>query len=155
MNPVSGSALPLGINGIIVKDGYLYWTNLDTIAIYRVAITPDGYPAKGSKVQLVSDLSSLAHALDDLTFTPGGDILACSNLDNTLIQVNVKTGKAKVVAGAVTSTALAGDTAVDFGKGWEDKHVAYVSISGGIADPINGTVSVGGGIVAVDTLARN
>ncbi|KAM0081981.1 hypothetical protein ACKRZS_005858 [Fusarium odoratissimum] len=75
MDPVESARLPIGINGIKIRGGHLYWTNSFQASIYRIAITPNGYPAKGNRPEIVADLSNGVGFLDDFSFDVRGNML--------------------------------------------------------------------------------
>ncbi|KAH7149558.1 hypothetical protein B0J13DRAFT_551799 [Dactylonectria estremocensis] len=151
--PTEGAALPVGVNGIHIRNGYLYWTNSGSRSIFRVAITPGGRPAKGAKPELVIDLSAQATFLDDFIFDADGNIYVTTNFDNSVIFVNVKARKAKTVVGGLLELTVAGSTSVAFGRGKHDKDILYVATGGALGAPVGGTKTEGGKIVAVDTSA--
>lgn len=144
---------PGGVNGVKIYGGYLYWSNLGLATIYRLRITTLGYPVTGAQVETVAVLE--AETLDDFAIGADGTIWACSNAGGLLFAVKQGTagGNATsvVVLGAPTELLLAGDTAVAFGRGPSDGKILYVSTSGGLSDPVNGTLTEGGQVVAVDT----
>lgn len=152
MDAPAGAPLAIGINGIRVHNGYLYWTNSYEATFYRLRITADGYPAPGAAVQVVGKAD--AEFLDDLFIGPvGKDIIwSPTNLDNMLVALNPRANEpAVVVEGSPSRLTVAGGTACQFGRGQTDQQILYVATSGGIANPVNGTVTEGGKIVAVDT----
>ncbi|KAK7427104.1 hypothetical protein QQZ08_006373 [Neonectria magnoliae] len=151
MAPTADAALPLGVNGIRIRHGFLYWTNSATVAIYRVAVTVRGLPAKGAKPELVFDLSAAASFLDDFTFDADGNIYVTTNLDNSVIFVDLEAGTAETVVGSLDALTVAGSTAVAFGRSKHDKDTLYVSTGGGLAAPVGGTKTEGAKVVAVDT----
>lgn len=99
MAPTANAGLPVGVNGIHIHDSHLYFTNSYAVSIYRIAITPSGYPVQGAKPELVADLSDIAVFLDDFAIDEWGNIYAASNFDNKVVFWNARTGKAKVVVG--------------------------------------------------------
>ncbi|KAI4622082.1 hypothetical protein J4E83_004821 [Alternaria metachromatica] len=142
-----------GANGIKIRNGFVYFSNSDLIAIYRVPITSRGYIPHNPKggVELYANLTAVADFVDDFTFGPDGTLWAVSNYENTVIAVSPGGKKMEVVAGAKGSVTFAGDTAAAFGRTDRDRDVLYVSTAGGLAMPVNGSVVVPGSIVAVDT----
>lgn len=142
-----------GINGVRIRDGYLYFTNSNLVAVYRVRITKDGYIAQGGKapVELYADLSVATTFVDDFTFSADGTIWAVSNDGNTIVAAAPGGKVVKEVAGRRDQLTIAGGTAAAFGRGKEDKRVLYVSTAGGLDAPVNGTVVEPGKVVAVDT----
>lgn len=151
MAPTKTAKLPIGINGIRIRNGYLYFTNSALVSIFRIAVTPRGLPAKGAKVELISDLSSQATFLDDFTFDADGNIYVVTNFDNSVIFVDVKSGKGETVVGGLKEMTVAGSTAVAFGRGKHDKETLYVTTGGALGAPVDGTKTEGGKVVAVDT----
>ncbi|EXK76978.1 hypothetical protein FOQG_18299 [Fusarium oxysporum f. sp. raphani 54005] len=147
MAPISADAF--GINGIKVRDSYLYFTNSNAVKIYRIAITPAGYPKKGAKPQLVADLSSGVGFLDDFEFDTNGNIYAATNFDNSIVFVDVKTGKWRTVVGGIHEMTVAGSTAAAFSYGKKGEKTLYVSTSGALAKPVDGTKTEGAKVVAV------
>ncbi|CAJ2501444.1 Uu.00g042970.m01.CDS01 [Anthostomella pinea] len=145
----------VGVNGIHVHDGHLYWTNAGAATIYRLRINTDGSPATkcGAKVETVAKLD--ATFLDDFAISADGTIWVVTDFDNRLIAVQPTTGNnsstSVVVEGAVSELTLAGGTSAAFGRGETDRHVLYVTTNGGLNSPVNGTVTEGGKVVAVDT----
>ncbi|KAK0648715.1 putative diphthamide synthesis protein-domain-containing protein [Cercophora newfieldiana] len=119
MAPPSGSpATTVGINGVKIHKGYLYWTNSGLVTLYRVRIDAEGRQAQGSKVETVAKLD--AAFLDDFAIGEDGIIWVATNVNNTLIAVRPDTGENVVVEGAVAEMTLAGDTAAAFGRGKDD-----------------------------------
>jgi hypothetical protein len=51
----------------------------------------------------------------------------------------------------MTEMSVAGCTAAAFGRSKKDGKTLYVTTSGGQAVPVNGTVTEGGKVVAIDT----
>ncbi len=149
---VAGAALPVGINGLRVHKNYLYWTNSFSATINRVRINGDGSPAHGATVEIVSHTAQPLP--DDLFIGPQDQdiVWAATNLGNKLVAVRPgDDGRAIVVEGAVDQLTLAGDTACRFGRGLRDQNTLYVTTSGGLVQPVNGTATEGGKIVGIDT----
>lgn len=142
-----------GINGVRVRDGYVYFSSSNLVAIFRIAITREGYIAKQGKapVELYADLSVATSFVDDFTFGVDGTLWAVSNYGNDVVAVSPGGGKVQSVVGRKDQLTLAGDTAAAFGRGRVDREVLYVSTAGGLAEPVNGTVTEPGKVVAVDT----
>ncbi|KAG8676464.1 hypothetical protein FPOAC2_02561 [Fusarium poae] len=147
MAPIAANAF--GINGIKIRHNYLYFSNSNAVKIYRTAITESGFPVKGSKPQLVVDLSNIVEFLDDFTFDSQGNIYAVSNSDNSIVFFNVKSGKSRIVVGGVNEMTVAGSTAVAFGRTKKDRNTFYVSTGGGLFKPVGGTKTEGAKVVAV------
>ncbi|KAI1081935.1 hypothetical protein F5B20DRAFT_39581 [Whalleya microplaca] len=149
LKAVSGHSLDIGVNGVKIHDRHLYWSNTDMISIYRISINYKGYPVKGAAVEKVAALEG-ASGVDDFTFDQQGNIWAATDLDNTVITI-LKNGSQMVTVGSPNELTIASDTAVKFGETPQDRHILYVTTAGGIVNPVNGTVTEPGKVVAIDT----
>ncbi|KAM5519449.1 hypothetical protein FOXYSP1_17873 [Fusarium oxysporum f. sp. phaseoli] len=149
MDPVEGARLPIGVNGIKIRGGHLYWTNSFQASIYRIAITPNGYPAKGTRPEIVADLSNGVDFLDDFSFDFRGNIYAATNLDNSIVRIDITTKAWKTIIGGIGEMTVPGCTSVVFGHRSLEKELLYVSTSGAIATPVNGTETEGAKVVAI------
>ncbi|KAJ5944346.1 hypothetical protein N7516_004514 [Penicillium verrucosum] len=150
MGHPSWTVTPFGINNLRIHNGYLYWTNSYVASVYRVAITKDGYAAPGSKIELVKRLQTIY--LDSICLGPGESdtIWGATNADNRLVAIT-SDGNATFVAGSPTEMTIAGSVAPGFGTLPGDTETLYVATGGSLLFPVNGTVTEGGKIVAVDT----
>jgi hypothetical protein len=142
--------LPVGINGLRVHDGNVYWTNSFTATIYRLAINSSGYAEPGAKVEAVGHVFN--DFLDDMTTGPGDSdtIWAVTNTNNTVVAIGAD-GNAVVIEGSETELTMAGAAACQFGRTKKDADTLYITTCGGLAMPVNGTEVKGGSIVAIDT----
>lgn len=101
--------------------------------------------------------SSHTEFYDDFTLTPDGQTAYLgTQAGNSIVKVDISTGKQSIVAGDVNSTEIAEPAAVAFGrKSGKETGVLYVTTAGGLGFPIidadGKEVVVGGQIVAVDT----
>ncbi|KAF7561653.1 hypothetical protein G7046_g2488 [Stylonectria norvegica] len=150
MKPVSGATVAIGVNGIHVRDDYLYFSNSYLVSIFRVRISTIGRSVPNATPQLVANLSSIATFIDDFAFDPSGRaIYIATNLDNSVARFDIETARAKIVVGALTESTVAGSTAVAFGR-CKNAHTLYVSTSGAPVVPVNGTFSEGGKVVQAE-----
>lgn len=142
-----------GINGVKIRDEFLYFSNTNLVNIYRVPITKDGYLAKKGKapVELYADLNAVTTFIDDFEIGPDGTVWVVTNDDNSLVAVTPRSRKVEVVAGAKDKLTLAGGTGAAFGRTKKDRHVLYISTAGGLDAPVNGTLVEPGKVVGVDT----
>lgn len=156
-----GNEVGFGINGVKIRREqgalWFYFTSSDLVNVYRVRITKDGYIARNKKIQLYADLNSVATFLDDFTIADDGSLWVTTNKDNTVIAVpktkDGRAGKPVVAVGEKGSLTVAGATDAEFGRTKKDKDVLYVVTAGGLAAPVNGTVTEAGKVVSVDTSA--
>ncbi|PVH74617.1 hypothetical protein DL98DRAFT_467684 [Cadophora sp. DSE1049] len=144
MEPPTPPGMPIGINGIKIRDGYLYWTNTGKKIFCRVHIDEN--------VKSVGDVEVLETdtLVDDFVFDVKGNAWLAQNVMN-VVGVRKSGGRMVVAAGVVDELTVAGGTSCQFGRTDGDKHVLYVATTGGMAAPINGTVMEGGKVVAIDT----
>ncbi|KAI0173217.1 hypothetical protein GGR52DRAFT_542300 [Hypoxylon sp. FL1284] len=152
LKPIPGGPFDLGVNGVKIHAGYLYWSNTDRDLIYRFPIDRLGYPMQGAKVETIATVKHASY-VDDFAIDRQGNIWAATDFDNMLIKIGTD-GRDTVVLGSPTELTVAGDTSAAFGRNPLDKHILYVTTSGAPAVPVNGTVSEPGKIVAVDTRGR-
>ena len=144
VNPNGGP--PLGINGLRVHDGYLYFTNTGRNIFVRVPIHPDG-TAKGAYETLVTNAVG---GYDDFAVDVFGEFFLCQGPGNTLAKVTVKgnVGTEQEVAGNATSEAIAGNTSARFGRTIADLTTLYVTTNGDVRE--GPPFAEGAKIVAVD-----
>ncbi|KAF7978229.1 hypothetical protein HWV62_1232 [Athelia sp. TMB] len=123
MKPAPGG-VQLGINGIQIQNGFLYYTSSTQGLFARVAIHPNGTAA--GPIEVVASLGGFG---DDFALDRASDAYIGTNPDDTLIKVT-PAGKVTLVAGSINSTALAGATSTHFGRTAADKSILYVTTSG-------------------------
>jgi hypothetical protein len=152
--PNTSIAVKSGINGLHVRDGFLYFTNTFSIpALARIPIDKiSGEPA-GPVETIVSAPSwqvNIGDQADDFTFDRGGNVWLATDPSNSIVKVGVPSGRTTVEVGGAKDAVVAGVTAVAFGRTQSDRHVLYATTNGGIAFPPEGGV-VGGKVVAIHT----
>jgi sugar lactone lactonase YvrE len=147
-NPVT----VLGVNGIKLRQGFLYFTCSTQEIFARVAINADGTKKVGTKVEI------LASGIfgDDFALDRDGNAWIAADPVNTLYRVTVD-GKVTIVLGSPTSGrgVVAGITAAQFGVTRKDRDILYLTSNGGIPSLINEGAIVGGKIISVDTKGLN
>jgi len=141
MKKTNAPGLSIGVNGIKVKDGYLYFTNGAQMTLSRVAIDVVSGTVSGAVEVLASGI-----APDDFIIGEDGLIWIAQNARNTL-SVLLKNGTVVNVAGSQDSLLVPGPSACEFGK--EDK--LYCSTTGGLINMVNG-MFVGGELIEIDTV---
>lgn len=169
MTPPISADRDEGVNGIHVAcdedddddDTFLYWTNSEAATFYRIEIDPvTGSARAGARARAIANVGTF---MDDFTFDAHGNAWIVTDSANTLIVVppegrgNQTSSIAPFVTldGSLTSMMLAGGTACAFGRRAGDSHVLYVVTNGGLTSPVNGTVTEGGKVVAIDTRGFN
>lgn len=150
MLPPTNASLDIGINGIAVYDGSLYWTNTASESIYAVPIDSSTCSAlPNTAVRTVAE--DIGIAVDDFTFDYNGNLYVAGGDTVVVFSDAADRSKSKLkpktVVGSTTTMTVAGSTSVRFGK-----DVLYVTTDGGMAAPVNGTVVEAGKIVTLQCL---
>jgi len=144
-NPLN---ISIGINGLKYRDGYAYYTNIWAGGFYRLPVNCETARPTGP----VETLSTELGTPDDFAFTRAGDAIVADGISNTVVKVTeIGTEKVEVevVAGSKDQLIVPGGTAVSMGRRSWDRDTAYVSTNGGLAEPVNGTLTEGGKVAAV------
>lgn len=108
----------------------------------------DGTASDASSIVSYSN-DPAKYIFEDFANARDGTVYLATGNENVITEVEPN-GDAAIVAGNSNSTEIAEPTALAFGRTWRDWNTLYVTTGGGIGDPINGTVVVGGRIVALD-----
>ncbi|PGH18182.1 hypothetical protein AJ80_04569 [Polytolypa hystricis UAMH7299] len=144
-SPPGGFAI--GVNGVRVRDGYLYWTNTNGRAFYRVQIDAEtGTASEGAAVEKIAEFDVI---VDDFAFDEAGNAYIATANANTVLRV-APDGSVSTLIGSISELTVAGATAAKFGRRPEDQDILYVVTNGGQTGPVNG-VTEGGKVVAVNT----
>jgi sugar lactone lactonase YvrE len=147
MSPSATAIPPIGINGLHLFNGYLYWTNSDANTLYRAKVDQGGCLVPGTRVEPLANSGTF---MDDFIIDDGGNAWIATNTANLLLVVTAD-DKLITVDGSKYQLTVAGATACRFGRRQTDRKTLYVVTDGGLAAPVNGTVVEGGKVVAVDT----
>lgn len=151
--PILGLA---GVNGLHTDPAdpsTLYFANTGQNVFARVAIDPATGAATDESELVASILDASTMEYDDFAIR-GNDIYLVTGAGNSVEKLCLADGKPRgriIVAGHLNSTEIAEPTACAFGRTAADAHVLYVVTAGGLATPINGTVTVGAQVLALDT----
>lgn len=131
----SAPGLPLGVNGLKVHGGFVYFSNTVQSSLNRVRVSPSGSAvgavqilAQGEEIGTPDDFAVLADESVVLGRPLGGEVMRVS-----------RNGEVQVLAD------VEGVTAVAVGR---KGHVAYLSSMGGFNG--DGSVKAGGRVVAVE-----
>ncbi|KAI1327731.1 hypothetical protein F5Y16DRAFT_184541 [Xylariaceae sp. FL0255] len=153
----AGAAFPVGINGLQIHNGYMYWSNTARVGMYRIAINEHGYPRNGSQTETLAIIAGIS-GIDDFRFDKLGNIWSLANLDNQVFVLEKgldpwsEYHTYQFVAGGLNSSEIPGPTDCAWGVG-EQSHILYATTSGGSKAPINGTYVEPAKVAAVDTTA--
>ncbi|EOD50385.1 Six-bladed beta-propeller TolB-like protein [Neofusicoccum parvum] len=139
MKPPADATLQIGVNGIRLFNGYLYYLNLFAKLYCRVPIDSTSGKAVGPYEVIAENVYA-----DDFAITQQGVAYAADGFENQILKVTLD-GQVESIAGNLNSTTVAGATSAQFGK----DGVLYVTTGGALAAPVNGTYTEGGKIVAL------
>ncbi|KAI0129090.1 hypothetical protein BJ170DRAFT_722035 [Xylariales sp. AK1849] len=145
--PVFGSS---GVNGIHIHDGDLYFANTGQAIVAKMPINATSGTATGEATVIARVLNSTLQ-FDDFAIQ-GDDAYLVTGAGNSIEKIGLDgTPKGSIIAGSLNSTQFAEPTACAFGRTENDEHILYVVTAGGIAFPVNGNLTVGAQVLAVDT----
>ena len=144
MKSPKNPTVPIAVNGIKIRAGYLYWTATSKALFCRIKIDEDGNTA--------GDVEILKEGLvgDDFCFDHKGNAWLAQNPLNTVAVVKAQ-GDIVTVAGKLDQLTLAGGTACQFDRKSGNEHILYIVTTGGLGGPVNGTDVEGGKVAAIDT----
>lgn len=120
MKYLNTSTTTLGVNGLKIRDSYLYYSNTGNPIFSRIPVDSSGSATGAAEV--MANIS----AVDDFVFNSDGVAFLCQNSLSTL---------AALVGSETTlianSTILAGVTAGAFGRTSNDSEILYLTTKGG------------------------
>ncbi|EJD42390.1 NHL repeat-containing protein [Auricularia subglabra TFB-10046 SS5] len=132
-------AFQLGVNGLSIRHGTLYFTNSGAGTLARV-------PLQGGKVEVLADGLELP---DDFALTPAGDAFVTLNTVRSVVRLALRSGSKRTqVAGGPESEDFATPTAARFGRTRKDRETLYV-VTGGVRDETGNALSAAK-VLAVD-----
>jgi hypothetical protein len=131
---------PVGVNGIKVHDGYLYFTNSGKGTLGRVPVNTVSGAVTGPAELLTTGIQP-----DDFTVGKDGSAWIAQSAINTL-SVLLKNGTVVDVLGSANELTISGPTACLFGKEGQ----LYCTTNGGFPSRVNGTFT-GGRVMEIDT----
>ncbi|CAM6111090.1 unnamed protein product [Calypogeia fissa] len=138
------NVFPLGVNGIRLRDGVVYYTSSAQGQFGKVKINSTDGTAMGPYFLIAGN----GFADDfDLDPSPNGMAYSCTNPFNDLKTIAMD-GAVNTILGGVESTLIAGDTSARFGRE-KNQRTLYVTTNGGLARPVNGRIE-GGKVMAVE-----
>ncbi len=138
--------IPFGINGVKIRDGFLYFTNTGVGSLVKIPISPIDGTATGSAVVLTTNAKP-----DDFILDRAGDAFIAEIYLNNLAFLPPQGGNVTVLTGAPLTdpTVLAGPTACAFGRRHGDRRSLYITTSGGIASGVD-VPTLGGALSRID-----
>ncbi|KAL1851665.1 hypothetical protein Daus18300_012474 [Diaporthe australafricana] len=134
--PPDNATVPIGINGLRVSKGYVYFTNTAKNLFARIAITDDGVMHGDVETVAVLVPGEEGYVWDDFALDASGEIAYIAQSPNAIGRVIIATGQMDVIAGVGSdTTSLIGPTSVALA---EDGVTAYVSTRGLQSSGISG-----------------
>lgn len=131
--PPENATVPIGINGLKVSNGHVYFTNTAKNLFARIAVTDDG--VMHGEVETIAVLGE-EYDWDDFIMDSSGEIAYMAQSPNCIGRVIIGTGEMDVVVGDENDTvSLLGPTSVALA---EDDVTAYVSTRGTQSSGISG-----------------
>ncbi|CAM6083330.1 unnamed protein product [Calypogeia fissa] len=141
-----------GVDGLRVRDGFVYVANFGKFLFAKIPIDGDGMPTGNGT--LIAHTLAPGDQFDDFTFDRHGNAYVVTGGGNSVERISPDGSRQVIIAGSVNSTAIAEPTSAAFGRGEFDKHVLYVTTGGGLAFHSPGNPIVGGQLVAITTDAE-
>lgn len=128
-----GLGIPLGVNGIAIRQGSIYVTNVEDPAILEIPVLRDG--SAGTPRVIVSGMDLLG--LDGLQLDVHGRLYAAVNVQNRIIRIDPGTGEITDLAteGLDFPASLAFGTSRGFQKNLYITNFAFIDIPG-VSDPV-------------------
>jgi hypothetical protein len=139
MLPASSSSTRIGVNGVKVKNGYIYFTSTTKGIFGRIPVNKKAVQTGHTEV------ITSGFILDDFYLTPDGRAYLATNSENRLFEV-LPEGNIRLVAGGLNELTVAGLTAVTASQ---DGRILYVTTNGGMSAPVSCATVEPGKVVAV------
>ena len=154
LKPNLTAAVKIGVNGVHVRDGYLYFDNtFQSPLLARVPYHTKDATAAGT-VEVVFEsatfpLNEGRGQADDFTFDRAGNVWL-SSASSSVVKLDLKKHTQTLVAGGPDDAVLVGSTSTTFGRTKKDRDVLYITTNGGIGDPSVAGLT-GGQVAALNT----
>ncbi|VDB90474.1 unnamed protein product [Peniophora sp. CBMAI 1063] len=124
-NATETATVPIGINGLKVFNGSVYFTNTARATFGRVAITDDGYP--DGDIEIIATLNDTAYDWDDFVINPVTGIAYVAQANSAVASI-APDGTQSIILGGENSTVIVGPTSITLAL---DNTTAYVTSRGG------------------------
>lgn len=129
MRPEPGQAVPVGVNGVKVHDGHVYFSSTTQEILARVPVAEHDASPTG-EVEVVGG----GIVVDDFWILGDGSVYVATNTGNSVLKMSPG-GSVRKVAGNAFRLEVAGSTAVVAAKD-ADGDVLYVTTAGGLVAPV-------------------
>jgi hypothetical protein len=148
LDPIFGRT---GVNGIHIVDSTLYFTNSAKSIFASIPIHTNGTPAGAPHIIQHVRKPETVWSFDDFAIK-GDDAYLVTGAGNSIERIGLDgIPKGRIIAGNLNSTQFAEPTSAAFGRMERDADILYVVTGGGLAAPVDGNITVGAQILAVDT----
>lgn len=135
-------------DGIKVVDDVLYFDNCGQGLLVKVPMNAStGTPA--GDFEVVATRLTSYDQWDDFTFDCEGNIFIATGGADTVQRIDAQ-GQVEIIAGSLNSTAIAESTSTKFGRREDDSNILYVTTGGGAGTPVDGTIILGGQVLAIE-----
>lgn len=139
-------------DGIKVVDDILYFDNCGQGILVKVPLNAsDGTPT--GDYEVVATKLTVFDQWDDFTLDCEGNVFIATGGANTVQKIDTR-GNVEIIAGNLNSTAIAESTATKFGRREDDDNVLYVTTGGGVGTPVDGTIILGGQVLAIQSQSK-
>jgi len=118
--------LPIGVNGLLIRDGYLFFTNSRLGTFSKVRIDDEGHPVGSPRIIAVLPGHGATRAFDDFGMDREGNAYLAAQ-PSSLVKIT-PSGQLTTVLGEGGTVTLDRPTAVALGRGAKE---AYVVTLGG------------------------
>ncbi|KAJ5632208.1 hypothetical protein N7490_008547 [Penicillium lividum] len=143
MAPNDDLGLTLGINGLRIRNGYMYYNNSPRRIFCRVSIDAHAGEALGPYEIVAQDVLA-----DD--FAVGSNSVAyLAGLTDDVVTKDFLNGSHTVIAGSKDSKDLMTATSAAFGQPFNGHDILYVTTGGESEHPVNNTDTRGGKVMAL------
>ncbi|PYH47647.1 uncharacterized protein BP01DRAFT_414485 [Aspergillus saccharolyticus JOP 1030-1] len=139
MKPAPNSPKPVGINGIEVRNNYVYYTSTTGMLFARVRFNE--YAAPVGRVEILAR----GFTPDDFVLSRNGTAYVAANAENSVLKVE-PSGRVTLIAGNLFTTDLAGVTALALSR---SQDVLYAVTAGGQFEPVLGAIIEPAKVVAI------
>ncbi|KZV61920.1 hypothetical protein PENSPDRAFT_592171 [Peniophora sp. CONT] len=140
-NATENATVPIGINGLKIFNGSVYFTNTARATFGRVAITDDGYPDGDGEVEIIATLNDTASDWDDFVIDKATGVAYIAQANSAVASI-APDGTQTIVLGGDNSNVIIGPTSVTLAL---DNTTAYVTTRGGSVN--NSTFQFSGQVV--------
>jgi hypothetical protein len=139
MMPAEGQALPLGINGLKLVNGYIYYSSTTRMEFCRVKVDENA--------NAVGEFEVIASGFlpDNMDVAPDGTAYIATDPQNSVVRITPY-GQISLVAGGQLSTQIPGPTSCRLTS---DRKTLYVGTSGGQVAPVLGTFKEPGKVAKI------